>query len=130
MNADVEEPGMLSELTFVLGNNRVGWVCNSLIVEPPSRKLGPRRGAGGERNVVALPRIRLTEFDLPLRVVAERWVGDVAGPGIDLPVREGAPRAGERIDKIPALRRLISGQDFADEALGNFGRRFRSEIGR
>src|SRR6516162_11534594 len=105
---------MFSELAFVLGDDCVGRIGDRLIVEPPPRKLGSRRGAGRERDVIALPRIRLDELDLPLRVVAKRRVREVTGAGIDLPMGEGPPRPRKVIDKVPTLRRLVAGQNLAD----------------
>src|SRR6202047_2321922 len=101
---------MLSELAFV-------------IVQPPPHKLGSGRGAGRERDVISLPRVRLDELDLPLRVAAKARVREVPGAGIDLSMGEGPSRARERVDEVPALRRLVAGQNLADQALGDAGRR-------
>src|SRR5437762_3215945 len=113
---------MLSELTLVLGNDRVCRVRKCFIIKPPPRELGSRGRAGGKRDIVALPRIRLTEFDLPLREIAKRRVSEIARTGIDLPVSKGPSRACQRVDEVPALGRLVSSQNFADQALGDVGR--------
>src|SRR5580700_9793998 len=102
---------MLPELPFVLIDDRVGWIGDGLIIEPPPCKLGSGGGTGRERDVIALPRIRLAELDLPLRVVAKGRVSKVPGAGIDLPMGEGPPRTRERVDEVPALRRLVAGQN-------------------
>ena len=114
---------MLSELPFVLVDDCVGRIGDRLVIQPPPRKLGPGRGTGRERNVIALPRIGLDKLDLPLCVVAKGRVGKVPGPGIDLPMGEGPPRARERVDEVPALRRLVAGQNLTDQAVGDIRRR-------
>src|SRR6516164_5669589 len=122
MDADVEEPGMFYELPLVLSYNCIDRICDLLIVKPPVHKLGPGRGAGSGRDGISLPRVRLTELDLPLRVVAEGRVREVPRTGIDLTVGEGPPRPGKRVYEVPALRCLIAGQNLADQAFGDVGR--------
>src|SRR5215469_8141056 len=102
MNAHVEEAGMLSQLSFVLGDDRIGRVCDRFIIESPSCELRSRRCTGCKSDVIALPRIRLAEFDLPLRIIAKCRVSRIAGTGVNLPVSKGPSRPRQRVDEVPA----------------------------
>ena len=119
VDADVEKSRMSLELILVGRNDLVGRVRDDFIVEAPTRERRAGRAARRERDVVALPRIRLHVVDLPLGVIAEEWICGVAGPGIDLPMRKRACRSGELVDEVSALPRLPSGENLAGEAFRN-----------
>src|SRR6202030_2050304 len=93
VDANVKEPRMFSELGFVLSDDCIGRVGDLLVVQAPHRKLRSGRVAGCERYIIALPRVRLTELNLPLCVVAKCRIGEVPGPGINLSMSESPPRA-------------------------------------
>ena len=76
-------------------------------------------------DVVALPGVGLAELDLPLGVVTEGRVGQVARPRVQLGVGEGPLGAGQIVDEVPALRRLPARQDLVGQALGDVERRLR-----
>jgi len=78
---------MLSQLTPILGYDLIGRIGDDLVIEPPSGEWRTDRGTGGKGDVVPLPRIRLTELDLPLRVITECRVCLVSGSRIDLAMR-------------------------------------------
>ena len=122
MDADVVEARVLLQLILVGVDDPVGGIRDVLVVEAPPAELGAGRAARGKGDVVALPRVGVHVLDLPLRVVAEVRVDEVARARIDLRVREGTCGAGERIDEVPALRRLPPRQDFTAEALGDLPR--------
>ena len=119
VDADVEETGMILELVLVSGDDRVRWIRDHFIVEPPTRKGCSGRRARRKSDVVALPRVRLHVLDLPLRVIAKQRIDCVAVTRIDLSVSERTRRAGDRVDVVAALSGLPAGENFTQETVVN-----------
>src|SRR6516162_4127298 len=103
MDADVEEPWVFSELTFVLSDDGIRRIGDRFIVQTPHCECVPGGRTSGKCDIVALPRIRLAELDLPLRIIAKGRISEISGTGINLPVGERARRARKRIDEVAAL---------------------------
>src|SRR5439155_22115342 len=64
VDADVEETGMILELVLVSGDDRVRWIRDHFIVEPPTRKGCSELRARSKSEVVALPLFRMTFLTL------------------------------------------------------------------
>ena len=92
VDAEIEEAGMVLELLLVSGDDLVDGVGHDLVVETPSghEAIRIRVDLRRRRDVVALPRVRMEIVDLPLRVVAEKRVLEIADSRVDLGVGEHA----------------------------------------